>query len=368
MLSKLNIYLTRKFISSFFIIFIIFATLLIIGDFVEQFRKSTGKNVPLSIVMQLSLYNFLNLTSFILPIVAFFGSLASFIFLIRNSELIIIGSVGVSNLKLVIPVTIIYFLIGVIFISAVNPLTAVFNERYSELEYKYINKSDKFASITKNGLWLKQVNSESGLSSVLYAKHVANDGVSLKDFMILEYDSYGAFQGRLDGELANLKGSFWEIINVQISPKYGEASFKSLLNYKTNIKPEDITNSLSSPNSISFWKIGKFINFLENLGYSSQEFKLHYFGLILLPFFMASLAALAASMVTELKQNDKIIKIISLSFVLIFFIYFLSNLFDALGSSSQLDPLISKIITPFIVVFLTITFFYLKPLKGKNNF
>ena len=45
--------------------------------------------------------------------------------------------------------------------------------------------------------------------------------------------------------------------------------------YKTNIKPEDITDSLSSPTSISIWRLVKFINFLEGLGYSAIDFKLH---------------------------------------------------------------------------------------------
>ena len=49
---------------------------------------------------------------------------------------------------------------------------AVFEDRYSELEYEYINRVDKFASITKNGIWLKQFNEEKNLSSVLYAKDI----------------------------------------------------------------------------------------------------------------------------------------------------------------------------------------------------
>ncbi len=366
MLSKLNLYLTKKFLSSFVVVFLIFATLLIIGDFVEQFRKSTGKDVPISIVIQLSLYNFLNLITYILPIVAFFGSLVAFVLLVRNSELIIIGSVGISNLRLLIPALIINFLIGIIFITTINPLTAVFNDKYSELEYKYINKTDKFASITKNGLWLKQFNDEINISSVLYAKNVDNNGVSLKNFMLLEYDNNGAFQGRLDGEIANLKDGYWNMKNVQMSPKYGEAKLKKSLNYSTNINPEDITNSLSSPTSISFWKIRKFINFLEELGYSSRDFKLHYYGLLIMPIFMSALTALSASIISDLKQNDKLFKIIILSFFLVFVVYFFSNLFDALGSSAQISPLLSKIITPLITIFFTLTLFQISSFRRRR--
>ena len=39
---------------------------------------------------------------------------------------------------------------------------------------------------------------------------------------------------------------------VQITPKYGNANFKNELIYETNINPEDITDSLSSPRVYRF--------------------------------------------------------------------------------------------------------------------
>ena len=365
MFSKINIYLSRKFFISFVIVFLIFAALLIIGDFVEQFRKSTGKNVPLEIIVQLAVFNFFSLVEFIIPIVAFFAALLTFILLIKNSEFLIIHSVGISNIKVLIPPVIIYFLIGIFFIAIINPLSAVFYDRYTELEYRYIAKSDKFASITKNGIWLKQYNYDKNISSVLYAQQISNSGKTLHNFMLLEYDDKGTFQGRLDGIEANLENGFWEMNNVQISPKYRQASYISNHKYATNIKPSDITNSLSSPESISIWKMGKFINFLEDLGYSAREFKLYYYNLIVLPFFISFLTILASSLVVGLKHNSNITKIIITSFVLIFVIYFLSNLLDALGSSSQVSPLIAKITTPIFVMMLSFIFFNYSYLKRK---
>ena len=186
--------------------------------------------------------------------------------------------------------------------------------------------------------------------------------------MLLEYDDKGAFQGRLDGKKAYLENGFWDMENVQISPKYSQASFNNKLKYETNIKSSDITNSLSSPNSISIWKMGKFINFLEDLGYSAREFKLYYYNLIILPFFMSFLTILASSLVSDLKQNSKITKTIIAAFVLIFVVYFLSNLLDALGSSSQVSPFISKITTPFFVLIFSFVFFNYSYLKRKKLF
>ena len=214
MFSKINIYLAKNFFISFVIVFVIFAALLVIGDFVEQFRKSTGKDVPIKIIFQLAVFNFLSLVEFIIPIVTFFAALLTFILLIRNSEFLIISSIGISNIKIIIPAVIIYFIIGIFFVTIVNPLSAVFYDRYTELEYRYIAKSDKFASITKNGIWLKQYNNKKNVSSVLYAQQISNNGSILLNFMLLEYDEKGAFQGRLDGKKANLENGFWIMSDV----------------------------------------------------------------------------------------------------------------------------------------------------------
>ena len=365
MLNKLNIYILKKFLNAFIITLIIFAVLLFIGDFVEQIRKSAGKNIPLNIIFQLACLNFLSLIYFTLPLISFFASIFAFLNLIKGSEKIIINSVGISNIKITVPAIILYVFLGVFFITVINPLTALFDERYSELEYKYIDRVDKFASITKNGLWLKQENEKKNISSVLYAQKIKEQGTHIIDFMILEYDQNGSFQGRLDGKSAILKDGYWEMENTQITPRFDTATFEKYTIYQTNIKPEDISDSLSSPSNISVWRLVTFINFLEGLGYSAVDFKMHFYDLIFLPFFMASLVLFASSIIIKLNQNDKFTKTIVFSLIAIFFIYFLSNLLDALGSTSQLNPVISKALPPLVITILSILLYQYDNIKRK---
>ncbi len=366
MLSKINLYIFYRFLYSFLITFTILAIIIFVGDFVEQFRKSAGKNVPIEIIFQLAALNFPSLITSTLPITAFLASIMAHLILIRNSESIIINALGYSLLKSTLPAILLYLFISLMFITVANPLIAVFDKQYSELEYKYIDRVDKFASITKNGLWLKQENEESNLSSVLYAQKIQNKGKNLLNFMVLEYDSNGAFQGRLDGEFASLNSGYWEMLNTQISPKYGETDFKERILYKTNIKLDDITDSLSSPSSISIYRLLTFISFLEGLGYSAIDFKMHLYDLVFLPLFIVSMVLLASSIVINLKQNDKFTRVIVYSFIMIFIIYFISNLLDALGSTSQLHPLISKLLMPLIVLVICGVTFQINELKRKK--
>ena len=365
MLSKINLYIFYRFLYSFLITFTILAIIIFVGDFVEQFRKSAGKNVPIEIIFQLAALNFPSLITSTLPITAFLASIMAHLILIRNSESIIINALGYSLLKSTLPAILLYLFISLMFITVANPLIAVFDKQYSELEYKYIDRVDKFASITKNGLWLKQENEKKNISSVLYAQKIKEQGTHIIDFMILEYDQNGSFQGRLDGKSAILKDGYWEMENTQITPRFDTATFEKYTSYQTNIKPEDISDSLSSPSNISVWRLVTFINFLEGLGYSAVDFKMHFYDLIFLPFFMASLVLFASSIIIKLNQNDKFTKTIVLSLNAIFFIYFLSNLLDALGSTSQLNPVISKALPPLVITILSILLYQYDNIKRK---
>tara|TARA_Y100001958_G_scaffold153115_1_gene140162 strand:- start:682 stop:1026 length:345 start_codon:yes stop_codon:yes gene_type:complete len=110
----------------------------------------------------------------------------------------------------------------------------------------------------------------------------------------------------------------------------------------------------------------KFINFLEDLGYSARDFKLYYYNLMILPFFLSFLTILASSLVSDLKQNSKITKTIITAFIIIFIVYFLSNLLDALGSSSQVSPFTAKVTTPIFVLIVSFLFFNFKIFKRKK--
>ena len=248
----------------------------------------------------------------------------------------------------------------------VNPLISIFDDKYSSLKYEYIDRVDKFASITKNGLWLKQDNYEKEINSVLYARDIRDQGNTLYNFMLLEYDAKGAFNGRMDGKKAVLNNGYWEMFEVQITPKYGDSNYQNIYRYNTNIKSEDIYDSLSSPASISIWRLLTFINFLEELGYSAVDFKMHLYGLINLPFFLSALVFLAFSLVQGLKQNDKFSKVIISSLIIIFFLYFISNLLNALGSTSQVHPIIANFSMPIITFLIGFIVHQYEDLKRRK--
>ena len=85
MFSKLNIYLLKNFIYSFLIVFTIFTLLIYFSDLIEQFRKSTNRDVPIDIIFKLTFLNAPFLSFSTLPIVIFFSTVFCYLKLIRSS-------------------------------------------------------------------------------------------------------------------------------------------------------------------------------------------------------------------------------------------------------------------------------------------
>tara|TARA_X000000368_G_C23056530_1_gene724155 strand:+ start:1137 stop:2234 length:1098 start_codon:yes stop_codon:yes gene_type:complete len=354
MFSKINLYLYKNYLIGFIIVLLIFSLLTFTGDLIENFRKSATKEVPTGIIFELSLYNFPSLIYETIPIIIFFSCIFTTLKLIRTSEYTIFKSSGMTNNSLLVSPLILFLAISILFVLTINPLVAFFHSKYDELNYAYIKQTDKFASISKNGVWLKQDNDEKNVSSILNSRTIEKEGEILNNFMILEYNQKGSFTGRLNGKKAKLENGFWILYDVTEYPRYSESKFHNELVYRTTIKYQDISNSLISPENISIYQLNEFINLIEKLGYSAIDHKLQYYRLILLPLLVLSLVFLANSLTVRINHNDKIFGLLIISICTIFIYYFLSNLFNALSMSSQLNPLISKISVPFLLSLLSI--------------
>jgi lipopolysaccharide export LptBFGC system permease protein LptF len=263
------------------------------------------------------------------------------------------GSSGISSLQLTKAPVVIFFLIGLIFVLLINPISAMFQKEFQELDYKYIKRVDRLTSISKNGIWLMQENID-GITNIIYAKNIRDNGATLIDFMLLEYSANDELMGRIDGKIAKLGEKNWIMSNLLLTKNDNDPIFYESLEYSAYINKEDIKNSLSAPEMMSFLQLGSFIYILEKLGYSANDYKIYFYNILLMPFVIVGFVLLANSIIINVKQNDKFTKVIITSFLLIFVYYFFSNLLNTLGANSKLPPFLSTIITPSLLFSISI--------------
>ena len=364
MISKLNIYLFKNFVYTFFLVFTLFTALVFFSDLIEQFRKAANKNVPIEIIVRLTLLNIPLLSFSTLPIVVFFSSLLCYLKLIRNSEYIILGSSGISSIQLTKVPIVTFFIIALFFVTVVNPFSAFLQKEYQELDYKFIKRIDRLTSISKNGIWLMQENIN-GITNIIYAKNIQDSGATLQDFMLLEYNDQHELKGRIDGKIAKLGVKKWYMTDLLLTKKNEEPIFYDSYEYDAYINKEDIKNSLSAPEMMSFLQLGTFIRVLEKLGYSANDYKIYYYNILFTPIVIIGFVILANSIVSNLKQNDKFSRIIFISFLMIFLYYFVLNLMNTIGANSKLPPLLSTLITPLLLFMFSLALQKIKKLNRK---
>ena len=86
---------------------------------------------------------------------------------------------------------------------------------------------------------------------------------------------------------------------------------------------------------------------------------------MLMPLIIIGFVLLANSIVIDLKQNDRFARVIATSFLLIFIYYFVSNLMNTLGSNAKFPPFLSTLITPCLLIALSVIVNKYKTLNKK---
>ena len=284
-----------------------------------------------------------------------YGSLFFFgLNLIRNSEKIIIGSIGISNLKLAVPVVVLYFFIGIFFITVANPLISLLEERYSQLEYKYIDKVDKFASITKNGLWIKDTNID-GVTSIIHSTKI--DGENLTNNFITQFDENFKVIRYINSNKIDIRNNNWIIHNAEIY-KDGSSFKENLFEMNSNFNYQTIQSLFSNLSSLSFVELIELKKNYKLLNYSTTEVSLQIQKIFSYPFYLLLMTILSSIIMYNTKTFKSNTLKISLGLFLSVLIYYINNFFLVMGKTEKISIEISVWVPILILLLINLSFTY----------
>ena len=119
----LNRYLVNQFLKSFFNVVLLFTALGLIMNLFEEINFFRQFDTNISVPIGLSFMIIPSLLVNILPFIIFLSSMAVFIKLKNNRDILTIKILGYSNTKFLILFSSTAFLIGLIVLVAVNPVT-----------------------------------------------------------------------------------------------------------------------------------------------------------------------------------------------------------------------------------------------------
>lgn len=327
-------YLARQFALGVAMVYVGFLTLAFSIDLVTQIDRTAGRGVDTSVVAGMALLHLPVLGIKMLPFAILLGGVYCFVKLSKSQELVATRAAGVSAWDFLLPPLAVAVAFGIFVVMAVTPASSVMLNQFSLLEAKYIKGQASQLSISTNGLWLRQGDKDS--QSVIHALSVADQGVHLDDVIVFLYGAKDHFAGRIDARSAQLSKGAWLLKDAWVSGGDGIPKHYDSYSSKTTLTPSQIQESFAPPDTLSFWALPGFIAAAESAGFSAIRYRLHLYSLLTLPILLAAMVFMAASFSLKLSRTGGLGRVVLVSALSGFGVYFFTDLTRALGQTAIL--------------------------------
>jgi lipopolysaccharide export system permease protein len=357
----LSTYIGKHFIGRVSVVFFIMMFTIILFDSLELIRRAYSKEVPLPVILQMTLLKMPTIIQKVVPFAILIGGILSFSKMTRTSELIVARAAGVSAWQFLAPAIIISFILGLFIMMVFNPLASTMLSKFEHIEAKYLKGGASTLSVSSNGLWLRQKNSFDSGKTVINALRVSHEDMALYDVTIFMFGDNNEFLQRVDAEKATLKEEednegnekiYWDIKDAILTVPGMAAAARTDYRLGTELSRHHIQESFASPETMSFWELPKFISTLKEAGFSAIRHSLHWHNVLVTPFFLSAMVFFAAAFSLRPPRQGKTGALMAGGIGAGFIIYFISNLVLALGLSGSIPVIVSAWTPAFVSILI----------------
>ena len=335
-----------KIIINVSLIFFCLGFLMVLFEEINFFKDY---DVPINVPITLSFLYVPSLFYNMFPFIILLSGIWFFLKIKKTDEVTAMQVSGLSNFSIIIIPCILSIILGILFITTINPITSVLIKKYENIKGSYAKDQDYLAAITENGIFIKEKNSEK--NNIIRSKSLKDS--SLVDVTIYEFDQKNNFIQRIEAITADISSLKWTLKNVNIVNNDGKLLSKNIesLSYLSSYDITKIKSLYSNLDTISFWNLENEIKLLEEIGYSTKEMEIKLHRSIAFPFFLLSMILLSSVFtlgVTVQENNWAYVLIAIIASVLIFFF----NDFSAVLGKTERLPVEISVWMPTAIVFL----------------
>src|SRR3546814_557669 len=226
-------------------------------DLIELMRRGSGKEgAYFAILIEMALLKLPSMGQQIMPFAVLFGSMLAFTRLTRTNELVVARAAGVSVWQFLMPAIAVALMLGALKAGVFNPVSSVMTARFNVLEDTVLrNRADSFTTVGQGGLWIRERNGEG--QHVLHALAARQNDSELADVLVISFGANDEFVERFDARTAKLGNGYWELRDVTVTSTTGRPEQRRAIRIPTRLTIQNITDSFASPETMSFWAIGR---------------------------------------------------------------------------------------------------------------
>ena len=333
----LSRFLFRRFFGGVGLVLLVVCGIIFAVTFVERLPS----NPTIFAALNDSWTRLIEYVPLFLPLAIFMGTLVAYYTLTRSSEGVIISGAGLSPYQMARPFLVGAFLIGVFATTVINPYAV-------ELGSKNITNEN--LKLVDGAIWLRESSNNGYITMIAKNMKKDNNNLVFIDTTIYVQNSEFKLTNRIDTDKITLSDSGLETENAKIletNAKIRTGEWRA----DTRITPQTVLDRYLQPDQISFWKLPAFITKMSNIGISVRGHLVQFWTLLFLPLTMISMATLGVAFSqTRQRRNHSFGLKFGLGILTCFILYFLLNIFSALGSNGTLPPSLAIIAPPLIII------------------
>ena len=276
-------------------LYAILASLVLLVELIENIRfmgKIDGGSFGLA--LSLTLMRAPSLTQSLIPFVFLFGSIWMFHQLNKRSEISVMRSAGLSVWRLLGPAALIAAVSGFAVITALDPLSANLLTHAENLKTRKQGAESNLVQIYGDGIWLRQSDDKGQF--IINARNYDEERAALEMVTIWRLDKDSAFLERIDAAQAYLSGRTLELHEARIrSPNSEDAAYTPLYAVKTSLTAENLRERASPPETMSLWRLPKFIMLADAAGVSTVRYDIRFHELCATPLKLVTMVLIATA-------------------------------------------------------------------------
>ncbi len=335
----------------------VIVSVIMLIEFVELTRTLGGRT-ELSFVdlLVLTLLKSPSVILQLLPFVFLFGSMGAFVTLNRRSELVAIRAAGVSAWRFIAPAAAAAFAVGVLTITALNPLASILNERFED---RRTTLTEGRTQNPSGEIWLRQGDDRNQIVIHAKAHDTIDETVRLKQVSLFVNQIAPTgdlnFSRRIEAAEARLTPGFWRLSDVREALPGSSSVRSEQLSVPSSLDRRTAMERFISPSAVAFWRLPDTIRAAELAGYSSAGYQLRLEQLLATPLLFAAMTVLAAAFSLRLMRLGDLAGLAAAGVTLGFIVFFLNAFCGALGATEVIPPVLAAWSPPILALFSGIT-------------
>lgn len=356
----LDLYIARRFLSSFLKVFGVFLGILLLIDVIEHIRRFASTGLTASEALLLAFLNVPHSLYQILPLIMILTAILLFLGLAKSSELVVVRASGRSGLRFLLAPVTVALLLGALAVAVMNPLAAATAKEYeNRIARRSAGPGSAILSISAEGLWMRQGDANGQM--VIHAARIAPDGSELREVTFQLFTPEGSLTGRIEAKTARLDPGEWRLDGVKRwdltapNPEADALSPDEALHLPTDMTRDEMLKRVGNPAAVAFWDLAAEARGLERAGFSARAYRVLLQMELALPLLLAAMVLIAAGFTMRHARFGKTGQMVLYALMGGFFIFFLRNFAQVLGENGQIPVIVAAWSPPLAAVLLALS-------------